>query len=331
MGGSCNCKNGRRGLGVAAMASFLGLIFKRFKSGDPVHKAVNVYNFSRIFNILEDIQGDGCHIEKTQNGLGWKIVVDGYSDTEPSNPPLTAQPDVGNSDVTNSIEISVDEKEKKKLPFLRLHDFSDESKDEQIATDFDSQELEYFDFIVRHREPQGKITLKYSQMLRWLVFPDEDYFNDTTKGSIDCYGSTVGDVSRHYFMLHGWTYGNTISIDNRIGIDILVRKDEELQYVSLTTLLAEIIKAVKEELTNPDGEVWTPPWQPKISQSNTDDGSVDGLYLGVAETENGIFWRRSDSGNDGSTIAQLSQNIVELQYAMDSVYERLAKLESNTQ
>lgn len=66
--------------------SYLGLLFKRFKKGDSLHKAVNAENFNKIFNILEDIQGEGCTIEKSATGLGWKIVVDKRvygSDIEP--------------------------------------------------------------------------------------------------------------------------------------------------------------------------------------------------------------------------------------------------------
>lgn len=69
-------------------SSWVGLLFRRFRKGDSLHKAVNAENFNTLFNILEDIQGEGCTIVKTRNGLGWKIVVNGTeSDIEPISPP----------------------------------------------------------------------------------------------------------------------------------------------------------------------------------------------------------------------------------------------------
>ena len=51
-------------------------IFKRFKTGDSLHKAVNREDFDKIFNILEDTEGEGCEIQReNDSGLGWKIVV----------------------------------------------------------------------------------------------------------------------------------------------------------------------------------------------------------------------------------------------------------------
>ncbi len=52
------------------------IIFKRFKTGDSLHKAVNQETFDKIFNILEETIGEGCEIERNgNNGLGWKIIV----------------------------------------------------------------------------------------------------------------------------------------------------------------------------------------------------------------------------------------------------------------
>lgn len=49
-----------------------------YKSGDPVRAVGNVQDHNRVANILNDIEGIGCHVEKPTNGegRGWKIVVD---------------------------------------------------------------------------------------------------------------------------------------------------------------------------------------------------------------------------------------------------------------
>ena len=54
----------------------MAIFFKRFKTGDSLHKAVNQETFDKIFNILEETIGEGCEIERNgNNGLGWKIIV----------------------------------------------------------------------------------------------------------------------------------------------------------------------------------------------------------------------------------------------------------------
>lgn len=53
--------------------------------GDPVRDVANVTDHNRVANILNDIQGVGCRIEKpvNGNGRGWKIIVgDGSSDID---------------------------------------------------------------------------------------------------------------------------------------------------------------------------------------------------------------------------------------------------------
>jgi hypothetical protein len=54
----------------------------RFIEGDPLRKVGNVRDKNRVHNILEDIVGVNCRIEKpiNQDGLGWRIIVDGSSD-----------------------------------------------------------------------------------------------------------------------------------------------------------------------------------------------------------------------------------------------------------
>lgn len=54
----------------------MAIIFKRFRTGDSLHKAVNQQTFDTIFNVLEETIGEGCEIERNgNNGLGWKIIV----------------------------------------------------------------------------------------------------------------------------------------------------------------------------------------------------------------------------------------------------------------
>ena len=63
--------------------------FRRSRPGDPLRNVATTEKLNRICNILEDIQGQGCHIEKPTNadGYGWRIVVDGHtSDLDPAEP-----------------------------------------------------------------------------------------------------------------------------------------------------------------------------------------------------------------------------------------------------
>ena len=57
----------------------------RFIEGDPLRKVSNVRDKNRVHNILEDIVGVNCRIDKpiNQDGLGWRIIVDGSSDEPP--------------------------------------------------------------------------------------------------------------------------------------------------------------------------------------------------------------------------------------------------------
>jgi hypothetical protein len=55
---------------------------RRFRSGAPLC-AFSAQSWNRVANVLESIEGVGCRIEKTENGWGWQIVVDGSSDFEP--------------------------------------------------------------------------------------------------------------------------------------------------------------------------------------------------------------------------------------------------------
>lgn len=58
---------------------------KIFWPEEPLRKVANVRQQNRIANILNDIKGVGCTIQKDygREGRGWKIVVDGISSDEP--------------------------------------------------------------------------------------------------------------------------------------------------------------------------------------------------------------------------------------------------------
>ncbi len=57
---------------------------EKYKHGDAIFKVLNVDNVNRIIDVLVNIKGDGCLIEKPTNaeGRNWKIIFDGkQSDT----------------------------------------------------------------------------------------------------------------------------------------------------------------------------------------------------------------------------------------------------------
>ena len=90
----------------------MAVIFKRFKTGDSLHKAVNQETFDKIFNILEETVGEGCEIERNgNNGLGWKIIVPGvYGDSEE---------DASASEHSSSIEVRRDEETNQVIASLK--------------------------------------------------------------------------------------------------------------------------------------------------------------------------------------------------------------------
>lgn len=53
---------------------------RRFRKGDPVAKVCDTEHHNRVADILENIEGMGCHISKPTNGSPWTIVIDGTSD-----------------------------------------------------------------------------------------------------------------------------------------------------------------------------------------------------------------------------------------------------------
>lgn len=65
--------------------SLLGTFFRRVGFGRALNKLASLYNLTRVFNVLEDIQGVNCRIEKPVDaeGRGWRIIVDGSGDEAP--------------------------------------------------------------------------------------------------------------------------------------------------------------------------------------------------------------------------------------------------------
>ena len=77
------------------MARIVGFLRNTFRAGMPLRIVANHRQQNRIANILSDIVGVGCRIEKPINaeGRGWRIVIDGTSDEEypdGSEPPFGA-------------------------------------------------------------------------------------------------------------------------------------------------------------------------------------------------------------------------------------------------
>lgn len=56
-----------------------------YRPGEPIRHLCDPAERNIINNILQDISGVGCRIEKPTdlNGMGWKIVIDGTSDITP--------------------------------------------------------------------------------------------------------------------------------------------------------------------------------------------------------------------------------------------------------
>ena len=59
---------------------------QKYKHGDAVFKVLNVDNINRIIDVLVNIKGDGCLIEKPVNaeGRNWKIIFDQRQSDTPS-------------------------------------------------------------------------------------------------------------------------------------------------------------------------------------------------------------------------------------------------------
>ena len=58
--------------------------FKKAKPGQPLRALANVDNLNRVANVLNDISGEGCTIEKPTDGSAWIIRYDGaISDNTP--------------------------------------------------------------------------------------------------------------------------------------------------------------------------------------------------------------------------------------------------------
>ena len=53
---------------------------RRFHAGQPVRSVADVVHHNRVADVLENIEGVGCRIDKPRDGRPWRIVVDGSSD-----------------------------------------------------------------------------------------------------------------------------------------------------------------------------------------------------------------------------------------------------------
>lgn len=64
------------------MPAFRGFLKNSHKAGDPARGVPGAGDANTIANILQDIQGIGCRIEKPmgRGGMGWHVVVDGSTD-----------------------------------------------------------------------------------------------------------------------------------------------------------------------------------------------------------------------------------------------------------
>lgn len=61
------------------MAQLRGFL-QRFRPGQPLWSFCNSEHHNRVADVLENILGYGCRIDKPTDGTPWKIVVDGSSD-----------------------------------------------------------------------------------------------------------------------------------------------------------------------------------------------------------------------------------------------------------
>ena len=59
-----------------------GWLKNTFRRGDPLRHVSNHVQANRIANVLLDLQGIGCRVEKPTHaeGRGWRIIVDGSTD-----------------------------------------------------------------------------------------------------------------------------------------------------------------------------------------------------------------------------------------------------------
>ena len=55
---------------------------RRFSAGSPLCR-FDPKSWNRVCNVLEELEGIGCRIEKSETGHGWKIIVGDGSDAEP--------------------------------------------------------------------------------------------------------------------------------------------------------------------------------------------------------------------------------------------------------
>lgn len=63
----------------------MGKILRTYPPGTPVRQVANIREHNFMAEVLNDLQGVNCRVEKPtgNGGRGWRIVVDGLSDVDP--------------------------------------------------------------------------------------------------------------------------------------------------------------------------------------------------------------------------------------------------------
>ncbi len=226
------------------------MIFKRFKTGDALHKAVSQETFDKIFNILEDTVGEGCEIERNGvSGLGWKIVVpEPYGDADEDV--VTAS--------TASIEVRRDE-EGRQVVFA-LKGFGTEEQAE-------GDDLGEVAILARSRDG-GKAALVYLDPAT-AVPVDSAPAGDSAPSSISVERNAAGELA-----LHGIG-----SLTPKTSFDAEERGEAALVYVD-TAGTPEVKYAALDAVVATDAEASSPATK---SVEKSDDGELR-LY-DFADTE----------------------------------------------
>ena len=157
----------------------MAIIFKRFRAGESLHKAVNQGNFDVIYNVLESIIGEGCTIERNgNNGLGWKIIVPGLCGD--------AEEDASMAERSASIEVKRDEETNQAV--LSLKGFKSEG-----ATDGGG--LGEVVILARNKQ-DGSATLVYLDAAT-AVPADAAPIDDAEPTSISIERNAAGELALH--------------------------------------------------------------------------------------------------------------------------------------
>lgn len=162
--------------------------FKRFVIGDPLWKACNKHNLDIVFNILENIQGIGCTINKDPTGVGWSIAVDGNTDIPlpPNANPFQVPFD---ADYVGGIFSSL-QRTKYKGQLYHFDSATDESLDDKGKV-----------YLVLREKTSYGAQIIYSDITRYIIVPDEKslaYVGDSSVGNLPVDGA-------HTIEINGWS------------------------------------------------------------------------------------------------------------------------------